>query len=352
MDDDEPTRRWTVPQAAAWIRTRSLDAVNRLDERQARSLALAEMERSLPGVVQAAHCLRSALKQGRIVALGQPAKLEMTAATGELKFWILDDATTTVPLAFWQAGTFADDHAVAPGELGGFDHWVRLTIDASDCRQHWPTPESILDGETKPIGNFLADLLREPEDRPAWLLDRDDVIVTGLNAGGERVAIDRGVFRTGSFIVDEANTLRAAGLCWPSVEVSMSGDGERPAPGSHGVMRDTPPVEPTLPSSAASSTAPSSMKGLVVAPPVPSAVAQPAAELARRKGGTPPEPPTEFVAWAKNQYAAGILITESAAKEAMTTALAVPVSRDAVRRWKNTLPSEWCAKRGTPPRKK
>jgi hypothetical protein len=63
MTAAESARWWTVPQAAVWIRTRDRAAVDKLDERQSGSLALASM--AIAGTLTASACLREALRLGR-----------------------------------------------------------------------------------------------------------------------------------------------------------------------------------------------------------------------------------------------------------------------------------------------
>src|SRR5206468_12296735 len=85
--EDDSDRWWTIPQAAVWIRTRDLSAVQALDHRQEISLFIAAD--TIPGVFPAAtDCLREALKRGRLAVRGRMALPELAVAGGE-RIWRL-----------------------------------------------------------------------------------------------------------------------------------------------------------------------------------------------------------------------------------------------------------------------
>jgi len=82
MTEDDGEQWWTIPQAAVWIRTRDLSAVQALDFRQRTSLFIAAD--TIPGVFPTAtDCLREALKRGRLAGRGRMALRELAVASGE-----------------------------------------------------------------------------------------------------------------------------------------------------------------------------------------------------------------------------------------------------------------------------
>ena len=93
LNDEAPDAAcWTIPQAAVWIRTRDLGAVEGLNADQVRSLVLAADIRK--GILAASDCLRAALKGGRLFAQG-------TAS--------MDATPSKIPESFWQDGEFSDN---------------------------------------------------------------------------------------------------------------------------------------------------------------------------------------------------------------------------------------------------
>jgi hypothetical protein len=66
---------------------------------------------------------------------------------------------------------------------------------------------------------------------------------------------------------------------------------------------------------------------------------------------SPDKVPDQFEQWARAQHDAGVIITQTLAWEAMRSILVpgVGLSRDNVREWTRTLPSDWVAKLGKPP---
>jgi hypothetical protein len=150
----------------------------------------------------------------------------MVVATGKLQHWLLEPDDEPIPETFWKEGNFSPsiaddgDSAAAPGER---ERWLRVTVLADDCTRLWPHPSSFLEQEPMPIGAAVADLMTEPAERLGWLLIRPDVTVTCLNAEGERVPMDRGIFRTSDFTIDNtANSINADGRRWVSVMVGLA----------------------------------------------------------------------------------------------------------------------------------
>jgi hypothetical protein len=254
MPDETPTW-WTVAQAAVWIRTRDLAAVEKLEPREVQSLALANGV--VPGVLEAADYLTVALGRGRFVARGRLALPLIDAKTGaDAGYRMLDTDAAAIPQSFWslEGGRFPVEIdriiAKAPDDAS---LWIEITLDADLITGRWQTPAALLEGAPLLIGRALAELpnagtSREMpgglEDNPAWFLLHPDVIVTGLNAGGERVQIERGTLED-AFTVDmEANTLTAAGLHWPAVNVALADDGAVATVGHHPIMRAEPVKAP------------------------------------------------------------------------------------------------------------
>src|SRR5215831_9940848 len=123
--DRDGARWWSIPQAAVWIRTRDLSAVQALDHRQQTSLFIAAD--TMPGVFPAAtDCLREALKRGRLAARGRMALPELAAADGEPAWRLLSDGPELVPESFWQSGgAFTDglEHGVVAMAPGVQERW-------------------------------------------------------------------------------------------------------------------------------------------------------------------------------------------------------------------------------------
>ncbi len=229
MTDDSITW-WTVPQAAVWIRTRDHTTVERLDERERKCLPLAAMAiedvTEGEGALAASKCLGTALQRGRLGANGRRAQLEVVDAMDEPQPWILETDDERIPEEFWKAANFLPsigdegDGAAVPGER---ERWLRITVLAADCIRLWPHPSSFLTRMPMPIGAAVADLMTEPAERLGWLLIRPDVTVTCLNAEGERVPMDRGIFRTSDFTIDNTtNSMSAEGRRWVSVMVGLA----------------------------------------------------------------------------------------------------------------------------------
>jgi len=219
----EGERWWTIPQAAVWIRTRDLAAVQALDHRQQTSLFIAAD--TLPGVFPAAtDCLREALKRGRLAARGRMALPELAAADGEPAWRLLGDEPELVPESFWQSGgafTDALEHGVVAMAPGVQERWKDLVVSVDDCVGHWQAPGSLLGQARLPIGRVLPS---EPDDVPEWLLAHPDVVVTGVDGSGARVAIERGMFDY-PLLVDRHNgvlTTADGRMTWRAVELELA----------------------------------------------------------------------------------------------------------------------------------
>jgi hypothetical protein len=222
--------RWTVPQAAVWIRTRDHTTVGSLGERERKCLSLAAMAiedvTEGEGAIAASKCLGTALQRGRLGATGRRAQLEMVDGMDEPQPWILETDDERIPEELWKAGNFLPsigDEGDSAAVAGERERWLRVTVLADDCIRLWPHPSSFLTRKPVPIGAAVADLMTEPAERLGWLLIRPDVTVSCLNAEGERVPMDRGIFRTSDFTIDNtANSVSADGRRWVSVMVGLA----------------------------------------------------------------------------------------------------------------------------------
>jgi hypothetical protein len=221
--EDEGERWWTIPQAAVWIRTRDLSAVQALDFRQRISLFIAAD--TIPGAFPAAtDCLREALKRGRLAVHGRKALPELKGTEGEPAYRLLGDEPEMVPESFWQGGgefTESLEHgvvAMAPGEQ---ERWKDLVVRIDDCVGRWQAPESVLGGAGMPISRVLPS---EPDDVPEWLLAHPDVVVTGVDGSGARVAIERGMFNS-PLLIDRHNGVlmtQDGQMIWRAVELELA----------------------------------------------------------------------------------------------------------------------------------
>lgn len=223
MTEDDGEQWWTIPQAAVWIRTRDLPAVRALDFRQRISLFIAAD--TIPGVFPAAtDCLRDALARGRLAARGRMALRELAVADGEPAWRLLGDEPELVPERFWQSGGgFADEleHGVVATAPGEQERWKDLVVSADDCVGHWPAPGSVLGQGRMPMGRVLP---VEPDDVPQWLLAHPDVVVTGVDGSGARVAIEPGMFGY-PLLIDRHNgvlTTEDGLMTWRAVELELA----------------------------------------------------------------------------------------------------------------------------------
>lgn len=300
---------WSVPQAAAWIRTRDLAALQALDARQAQSLFLAS--EAISGAVTAARqCLVEALKLGRFAARGRR----------------IDGTVELIPQEFWQeGGQFSDepDQGVVAGRPGEPTRWIDIAVASEDCSGHWQGPASILEEGAMSLGDVLSELWQEPEDFVAWFLAHHAVAVTGLDGAGQEVPIARRVFEV-PFTIDAGNS----GL--------TTGDGRH---SWSAVMLEL--AEPRL-----------------ATPPRRATYASPATYSAG-------EVPEQFMAWAKDRRENEVIITVDLAEDALrgpkdragnrTGGMLVQgtgLSRETIRAWVKTLPAGWRAVRGEPPSRK
>lgn len=223
VTEDEGERWWTIPQAAVWIRTRDLPAVRALDFRQRTSLFVAAD--TIPGLFPAAtDCLREAFGRGRLAARGRIALRELAVPGGEPDWRLLSDGPEFVPERFWQSGAdFVDDleHGVVATALGEQERWKDLEVMADDCIGHWQSPGSFLGQGRVPMSRVLP---TEPDDVPQWLLAHPDVVVTGVDGSGARVAIDRGMFAYPLLIDRDNGVLTTADghLTWRAVELELA----------------------------------------------------------------------------------------------------------------------------------
>lgn len=237
MTEDRGEQWWTIPQAAVWIRTRDLGAVQALDVRQRTSLFVAAD--TIPGLFPAAmECLREALRRGRFAVRGRLALRELAVSGGQPAWRLLDDGPRLVPETFWQSGgDFSDDpeHGVVAAAPGEPERWKGLAVNVDDCVGQWQAPASVLGQGPVPMSRVLPS---EPDDVPQWLLAHPDVVVTGVDGSGARVAIERGMFAY-PLVIDRDNgvlTTPDGHLTWRAVELELAtlptadGSGERGQP--------------------------------------------------------------------------------------------------------------------------
>lgn len=214
--EDLPTW-WTVPEAAVWIATRKLTAVQSLDLRARASLFIAS--EVVSGAYEASFELLAGLREGRLQALGWPRSRPWAAAS------------QVIPSDFWKAPTeFSEGETGVEGLRGQGDAMVGLLLESDEVMAKWESPRSLLDGEKIPLGVAIGRLMNE--NLTAYLLRHAEVCVTGLNANGERVEVDRDVFRTNATIDRVAHSVRTADgrLHWSAVMVELRAATEVPAP--------------------------------------------------------------------------------------------------------------------------
>jgi hypothetical protein len=236
--EDEGEQWWTIPQAAVWIRTRDLESVQALDVRQRTSLFVAAD--AIPGLFPAAtECLREALRRGRLAARGRLALRELAVPDGQPAWRLLDDGPQLVPETFWQSGgDFGDDPdlgvvAAAPGEP---ERWTDLAVNVDDCVGHWQAPASLLGHGRLPMSQVLPN---EPDDVPQWLLAHPEVVVTGVDGSGARVAIERGMLGYPLLIDRDNGVLTTADgqLTWRAVELELATVPMADRSAEHGKLR-------------------------------------------------------------------------------------------------------------------
>jgi hypothetical protein len=229
VKENEGERRWTIPQAAVWIRTRDLSAVQALDFRQRISLFIAAD--TIHGVFPAAtDCLREALKRGRLAVHGRRALPEFAATSSDaLSYRLLGDEPEMVPESFWQSGgDFTDslEHGVVAMAPGVQARWNDLVVRVDDCVGHWQTPASVLGEARVPMSQVLP---TEPDDIAGWFLAHPDVVVTGVDGAGARVAIESGMFNV-PLLIDRRNGVlmtEDGRVTWRAVELALTSS---PAP--------------------------------------------------------------------------------------------------------------------------
>ena len=338
MREDDSDRWWTIPQAAVWIRTRDLSAVQALDFRQRISLFIAAD--TIPGVFPAAtDCLREALKRGRLAVHGRKALPELAGASGDLAYRPLGDEPEMVPESFWQnGGEFTDSLAhgvvaVAPGEQA---RWNDLAVRADDCVGHWPAPASVLGEARVPMSRVLP---AEPDDIAVWFLAHPDVVVTGVDGSGARVAIESGMFNV-PLLIDRRNGVlmtEDGEVTWRAVELALASssaptaDAEPPAR-----WRNRPVPAPLTEISLGappSSEPPETQTQPAEAPPVPVAAASDKPRQPPRRSGHKGHQRAAAKAYLAKAYPNGIPAGLSvSAIEAELRARGTPMSARTIRR--------------------
>lgn len=209
--EDLPTW-WTVPEAAVWIAKRDLSKVQSLDARARASLFVAS--EMVPGTYEASFELLAGLREGRLLASGWP---KAGRPSGE---------SQPIQPEFWKPPTeFSESERGVEARRGPEDAMVGLLLESDDVMAKWESPQSLLDGEKIPLGVAVGRLMRE--SLTAYLLRHPEVCVTGLNATGESVEIDKDVFQTGASINRTAHSVTTADgrLHWSAVMVEL-----RPTP--------------------------------------------------------------------------------------------------------------------------
>jgi hypothetical protein len=199
---------WTVPESSVWIATRKLSKVESLDSRARTSLFVAsELVR---GTYEASFELLSGLRTGRLLASGW-RRGEQSRGASEV-----------IPQAFWKEPTaFSESETGVEGLRGPGDVMVGLLLESDEVMAKWEAPESLLEGEKIPLGTLIGRLLNE--SWPTYLLSHSQVVVTGLNDRGERVAVDKDVFQTNSIVERSSHSVRTADgrLHWSAVMVEL-----------------------------------------------------------------------------------------------------------------------------------
>jgi len=121
-----------------------------------------------------------------------------------MSYRLLGDEVEMVPERFWQSGgAFTDDHehGVTAAAPGAQECWKDLLVSADDCVGHWQAPAAVLGRARAPMSRVLP---TEPDDPAEWLLAHPDVVVTGVDGSGARVAIDKGMFNV-ALLIDRPN---------------------------------------------------------------------------------------------------------------------------------------------------
>jgi hypothetical protein len=219
------TERWTVPQAAVWIRTRDLATVREAGPYSTRSLVTAAL--GFPDIFTASECLIAALRAGRVAAYGRLIKRRVTEVE-EAPARILSAGREKIAQEFWtDGGDLSDDlerGIVARAPAGDATRWADLDVEANACIGHWQPPSAILADGALSLGQAAARIKPEPIDHLRWLLTHPAVKVTGLNAASQRVMIDLPTLSRVSDHKGTENIIRIAGdgPCWWEVTIELA----------------------------------------------------------------------------------------------------------------------------------
>lgn len=222
MGDSEQREWWTVPQAAVWIRTRDLTAVEDLGPRTRISLAMASLE--MPGVFEAANqVLLPALEAGRLAAWCRDSMGNVEE--------IPQDSWKNFP-KFSEQWKEEEPVGITAGTL------ILIVVAADRCQSLWSTPANILP-KPYPLAHVLANL--NPIDHPQWILTHPAVLVTGLNDRGERAPIDQMALVYGERNLNTNTVATTDGrLTWSEVTVELLPQEQAAAQGSP----EAPPPQP------------------------------------------------------------------------------------------------------------
>jgi hypothetical protein len=151
LSKTESVNWWTVPQAAVWIRTRDLTAVEDLGPRTRTSLAMASLE--MPSVFEAANeVLLPALEAGRLASWRRDAMGNVEE--------IPQDCWKNFP-KFSEQWKEEEPVGITAGTL------IPIVVAADRCQSLWSTPANILP-KPYPLAHVLANL--NPIDHPQWIL--------------------------------------------------------------------------------------------------------------------------------------------------------------------------------------
>jgi hypothetical protein len=243
---------WNIPQAAVWIRTRDVGAVEALGDD-----ALAITEAPYPDAKKAIACLLAALKAPFVVE-GYRHPIPLVRATGTL---VGNSIRLAIPLKYWCDGAELRLHFDDRMERLDFvafrpavddAEWTSIAVRSRDCQVCWPPPGPLL-AKPRPLEDAVRVLNPERVEHIPWLLTHPHVKVTGLNAEGERVEVDRPVLERGS-ITGNILATPSDGPRWWEVMLELRPATDALVPAEWGaVTRQTLPGSDIQPLSSASS---------------------------------------------------------------------------------------------------
>jgi hypothetical protein len=238
---------WTVPQAAVWIVTRDLSKVQSLDGRARAWLCVAD--EVIRGTFAASFDLLAGLRDGRLIASGW-SRGQQLSGIGE-----------PIQSNFWRAPTeFSDGETGVEAVRGLGDAMVGLLLESDEVMAKWESPQSLLDNEKVSLGVAIGRLAKE--DLPRYLLQHPEVKATGLNDRGERVEIDKDVFRANAVVDRAAHSVKTPDgrLHWSAVMLEFRA---APAHLAEASPVTAPGVQASLPPSVGEREALAWVKGII-----------------------------------------------------------------------------------------